>query len=300
MKGIIDHYIIEVDCLHEGNPIIGGVGANVFFDKSVALDDKNLLYNPNKFKKTNAKIIGAPSRLSKEVIDSGITKIFNVGDTVHFYWTSLQEDRLLESERLYGQTDERGGIKMRYVFRLPVERAICATKNNHIEVNDTFLLALPVMQDESELVTQSGIYIQSTVKPKPLLANIVKSNNFYPNKKVYYVPHSNSLLNVNGTEYYAMKEDDIFALDNNGTIVPLSDVILIKPIEPKEITSSGIIVPYATRHITYRGYVVMTGKDCKDLYIGQELMYEQFIAHLEYNGQDLLAIKKEFVALCYS
>jgi co-chaperonin GroES (HSP10) len=292
MHAPIDNYLIELDSLYENNLIVGG---GQFFDSSISLDDKDVLYNPNKYKKTNATIVGVPNRLSARSTDFKVSKIFNEGDTIHFYWTALNKDRFIEVERKYGETDKNGNVKTTFRYFLPAHRAICVTRGNEILMNADFVLLLPVMQEENEFKTSSGIFLQSEPKAKPNMGIIVHSNGFYQGKQVYYTTHSNSPIKINDIEYWAMNESDIFAVNENDEMCLIGEHLLVKPIDAKDQTDNGIIIPIESRQFTHQGFVVQKGYDCDDIEIGDKIMLSQQICVIEKNGEELLVVKKSDV-----
>lgn len=289
MHAPIDNYLVELDSLYDNNLIVGG---GQFFEGSISLDDKDVLYNPNQYKRTYATIVGVPSRLSAKSIDLHVSKIFNEGDTIHFYWTALNKNRFIEVERKYGETDENGNVKTTFRYFLPAHRAICVTRGDDIIMNADFVLLLPVMQDENEFKTSSGIFLQSEPKPKPNMGKIVHSNGFYQDKNVYYTTHSNSPIKINDIEYWAMNESDIFATDEDDEMCLIGEHLLVKPIDAKDQTDNGIIIPIESRQFTHQGYVVQKGYDCEEIEIGDKIMLSQQICVIEKNGEDLLVVKK--------
>jgi len=293
MKGIIDHYIIELDSLYEGSPIIGGVGADQFFDKQIALDDKDVLFNPNKYKRTWAKIIAVPQRLSQFSLDLGYNGIFKVGDIVHFFYTALADKYLIDKTQV--------GDKFTYQYLLPIENAICAVRNKeYVIVNDGNALLEPIVLQGGETITKGGIILQEEERIDKQRGIVLHSDTYNHGEEVLFVPNSDSKIVINGHDYLAMKDTDIFATIERGEMVLNDDLVLIEPIELGEKTESGIIVPEMARRNSYRGKIVKRGSVCEDLEIGQEIMYSQHIAVVEEDNKTYLVVKAEDIMLAIS
>jgi len=247
MKGVLDNYIIELDCLYETGLIVGN-SSSQFFEKTISLDEKDILYNPNKYKKTYATIIATPQRLTERCEKEGGATVFEVGDTVHFYWSALNKDREIEKKQIWGEVDKNGNIKMSFTYLLPVWRAICVTRGEDIVMNKNFILLEPIIQSEDEIKTSSGLFLQSEPKKHLNCGKHVHSYKYLTGRPVlYFLPNSNSEVTINGKVYYAMKESDILAVKHDNSFKVLQDYILISPEPEKEKTDSGVFIPESHR-----------------------------------------------------
>jgi chaperonin GroES len=298
MRGVLDHYIVEMECLYESSLLVGsGLYSSHDFEKTISESGGDVIYNPNKLKRTYAKIIASPQGLSGRAKEWGYSKVFREGDTVHFYWSAINDDRLISQERLYGQLDDKGRVKMRYVYRLPVWSAICASSGNHVEMGDGFLLAEATMQDESDIRTKSGIYLQEQVKAKDLCATLVKSNGFHEGKDIYYLPNSDLTVTILGKEYYAMRESDVFALRVGDNPIPIGSSVLLAPESPDEKTAGGLYIPDTAKKYPPRGTALEVGPDCKGVCAGDRIWFEGAPTELKIDGNEYIMVREEQIIM---
>lgn len=294
MKGVLDNYIIELDCLYETGLIVGNTSSQ-FFEKTISLDEKDVLYNPNKYKKTYATIIATPQRLTERCNKEGGALVFNVGDMVHFYWSALNKDREIEKKKLWGEVDKNGNIKMSFTYLLPVWRAICVTRGEDIVMNYNFILLEPITQSEDEIKTSSGLFIQSEVKKHLNCGKVVHSNGFMTGNEVYFLPNSNSEVTINGKVYYAMKESDVFAIKHGNEFEVVSDYVLVSPEAEKEKTDSGVFIPESHRKFLPKGEVAFVGHGVDNVSIGDYVSFEDFIGVFESPIGDFIIVKESGV-----
>lgn len=296
MKGVLDNYIVELDCLYETGLIVGGgIGSDQFFEKTISLDEKDVLYNPNKYKKTRATIIATPQRLTERCEKEGGAFVFEVGDTVHFYWSALNKDRELEKKKLWGEIDDKGNIKMSFTYLLPVWRAICITRGEDIFLNKNFVLLEPIIQSEDEIKTSSGLFVQSEVKKHLNLGKVVHSKRSLFFYDVYFLPNSNSEITINGKVYYAMKESDILAIKHKDGFEVVSDYVLISPEPEKEKTDGGILIPESHRKFLPKGEVAFVGNKVSDVSVGDYVSFEDFLGIFESPIGDFIIVKESGV-----
>jgi co-chaperonin GroES (HSP10) len=298
MKGVLDNYIIELDCLYETGLIVGN-SSSQFFEKTISLDEKDILYNPNKYKKTYATIIATPQRLTERCEKEGGATVFEVGDTVHFYWSALNKDREIEKKKLWGEVDKNGNIKMSFTYLLPAWRAICVTRGEDILMNKNFILLEPIFQSEDEIKTSSGLFIQSEVKKHLNCGTIVYSNN-YRGCDVYFLPNSNSEVTINGKVYYAMKESDVFAIKHTDEFVVVEDYILISPEPEKDKTEGGVFIPESHRKFLPKGEVAFIGDEVLNVNVGDYVSFEDFLGIFESPIGDFIIVKESGIVYKHS
>ena len=83
-------------------------------------------------------------------------------------------------------------------------------------------------------------------------------------------------------------------------IRPLGDRVLVEPIEEKEQTVGGIIIPDSAKEKPLRGEVVATGEGTKDekmlLQEGDTVLYGKYAGtELEYEGEKYLIMRQSDV-----
>lgn len=298
MKGVIDHYLVELDCLYEKSPIVGGIGQDQMFTKMLS-ENNEILFNPNKFKRTYGKILSPPAILSNVIVDDrdGNTERMNevyctllkAGDTAHFFWTATQPEMIVSEERTY---EDSGKIKMRYIFRIPAHRIICSSDSDgNITVNGDYILLKPIMQEESEIKTASGIWLAETTEERYLQATITHSNCNLKHKKVLYTPHSNPEVEINGDTFYAMRQTYILAVLGE-YIIPIGTKAIVE-MEPEETHyPNGIEIPECFRKKQSKGIVARIGSECEEISVGDNIRFQGFAVEVEYQGKKEAMIRE--------
>lgn len=292
MTGTVDNYIIELDCLYEKGLIVGGIGSDVFFEKTISLDEKDIVYNPNKYKKTYATIVAIPQSTSERCKKEGGATIFNVGDTVHFYWSALNDSRFIEKKKY---VNENGDIKYSFLYILPVWRAICVTHNGTIVINKNFVLLSPIVQSEDEIKTSSGLFVQSEVKKYNNCGRIEYINEnerLVEYEDVYFLPNSNSEVTIEGVVYYAMQESDIFAIKRKDLFFPIKDYVLITPYLEEVKTKGGVLLPESHRKFMPKGYVSKVGGDVAEISENDFVHFDELLGVFESPIGDFIIVKE--------
>lgn len=72
---------------------------------------------------------------------------------------------------------------------------------------------------------------------------------------------------------------------------PLRDLVLIKDDDSHEVSQGGIYIPEGAREKIYQGVVMEVGPDCKDLKVGDEVVFNKFI------GTDITHCEMPFTIL---
>ena len=296
MKGNIDNYLVELDCLFEKGLIIGE-SSNIAFEKIIIGADNNPLYSPMKFKRTYGTIIAVPQALSERVYDDAggvkmtvrdtYSDLLEVGDTAHFYWIATQPDMLLLQERFYGELDANGNIRMRYVFMIPADKVICSTNSRgKITMNGDYMLVKPIMQSEDEIKTPSGIWLSEETQPKPLLGTVVHANNLRSGTKIIYARNSDIEVEILGEKYYAMRDPMAMCQVEDEEVIPLGKRILLKEPLTKKYYDSGLEIPECFRKPEKRAVVDFTGQACTEVSKGDEVLLESHPMFFEYKGEN--------------
>lgn len=85
-------------------------------------------------------------------------------------------------------------------------------------------------------------------------------------------------------------------------VKPLDNRIIIKQVEAKEKTASGIILPDSAKERPLRGEVLAVGPRCKDIKVGDIVLYGKYahqpfevdgIERIVINEPDVIAILTE-------
>ena len=83
-------------------------------------------------------------------------------------------------------------------------------------------------------------------------------------------------------------------------VVPLTDHIVLKPVEQEEITSSGLVIPDSAKEQPQHGHVVSVGPgklsdsgvmETIELNEGDRVLYQK------YTGQEITVDKQEYIVI---
>lgn len=83
-------------------------------------------------------------------------------------------------------------------------------------------------------------------------------------------------------------------------VVPLTDHIVLKPVEQEEITASGIVIPDTAKEKPQHGQVVAVGPgkmndagvvETLDLSAGDRILYQK------YTGQEITVDKQDYIVI---
>jgi chaperonin GroES len=83
-------------------------------------------------------------------------------------------------------------------------------------------------------------------------------------------------------------------------VVPLTDHIVLKPVEQEEITSSGLVIPDSAKETPQHGHVVAVGPgkmneagtiETIELSEGDRILYQK------YTGQEITVDKQEYIVI---
>lgn len=334
MRPLKDYYIVELEQLYEKGMSIFIPGQNLgVLEKIYEGEDMEALYNPDRYRRTFAKITGVPFGMSSkniEMVDVGspapksyidhdtiiknknlplvynpstyIPKnltfndkydvLFLEGETLHFFWTATKDpENQLSIDRMYGQTDNVGNLKMKYTFKISVIEAICSTNDaGLIKMNNGMCLVEKIMQNEDDIKTSSGLYFQSEVKAEKEVGIIRHSDKLPVGDKIKFVPNADYEIEVAGKKYYAMKESDIYAVINNSNLTPVDNQVIIKKDMAEDRTKSGILI----NKIQYpRGTVISIGPNCKEVQQNDKIIFGLSCgSETEHQGETYLILKE--------
>lgn len=83
-------------------------------------------------------------------------------------------------------------------------------------------------------------------------------------------------------------------------VVPLTDHIVLKPVEQEEITSSGLVIPDSAKEQPQHGHVVAVGPgkmneagtiETLELSVGDRILYQK------YTGQEISVDKQDYIVI---
>lgn len=105
------------------------------------------------------------------------------------------------------------------LYRCRVDQIICSIRedfenpgSNKPVMQGNWVLVEPDMESWDEITTESGIIMKSAPEAKPLRAvikHITRNETLAPGDLIYYLPDSNWGLNVEGIEYFGIKDKEI-------------------------------------------------------------------------------------------
>ena len=84
------------------------------------------------------------------------------------------------------------------------------------------------------------------------------------------------------------------------SVVPLTDHIVLKPVEQEEITASGLVIPDSAKEQPQHGHVVAVGPgkmneagtiETIELNVGDRILYQK------YTGQEITVDKQEYIVI---
>jgi hypothetical protein len=282
MKGLVDNYLVELDCLYDKGMLVGKyLGSDQMFEKQLIGSDNEALFNPNRFRRTYGDIKAAPSSFSDMVTEDRDGKFYTMkdlyskplktGEKAHFFWTAASKDEIIQEDRTFGE----GGMSVKYLFRIPAHRIVCSSSGKNIKMNGDYMLVKPVLQDESEIRTASGLWLAEKPAPKYLEGIVHHTNCGLIYKKVIFYPNADAELDVNGETFYAMRRNYVMATKEDFT-TPTDTHVLIEPDPQVTLFPNGIEIPERFRKFKPTGRVVRLGPDCRELSIGDRVQHEGY------------------------
>jgi co-chaperonin GroES (HSP10) len=131
-----------------------------------------------------------------------------IGDTVYFHYDQIKN-----------KSNHKFDIEGFSVFQVPIDKVLCVVRDGVIIPQGEWLLIDPEMQSEEEIMSPSGIQMQSEVKAKHLLgkvAHVGKPLKGYiqelsPGDDIIYMEESDWEVEIEGKKYFVMKHRDILA-----------------------------------------------------------------------------------------
>jgi chaperonin GroES len=75
-------------------------------------------------------------------------------------------------------------------------------------------------------------------------------------------------------------------------IEPLSDRLLVRPDEPEQKTTSGILIPPTSQQDSQQGTVLAVGPECSNLSVGEIIIYSRYgTTKIKVDGVELLILR---------
>ncbi len=75
-------------------------------------------------------------------------------------------------------------------------------------------------------------------------------------------------------------------------ITTLRDLVVIKPLEPKEMTEGGIIIPRSAQVGSGEGIVQSMGNKVKDIKVGDKVVYNSIATYPIQGDNELVLVKQ--------
>lgn len=226
---------------------------------------------------------------------------FCKGMNLHFFWNATKETgSLVDSEKLYGQTDKNGSLKVKHTFKINARNVVCADDGETIFMNDGVCLVEKIMQTEADIITKSGIYMQSELRAIGETGIIRHSHSLPIGDKVRFVPNADYEMEILGKKYYAMQEECILAtVDMEGNVHPNSDRTLILADKEDEATHNGTIIPENARSTPPRGTILAVGPKCELVSKDDRVMFGNMCLCFELDGRYVFVVEEKdiFAAL---
>jgi len=84
-------------------------------------------------------------------------------------------------------------------------------------------------------------------------------------------------------------------------VVPLTDHIVLKPVEQEEITSSGLVIPDSAKEAPQHGHVVAVGPgkmaDSGQMITMETLSAGDRVLYQKYTGQEVTVDQQEYIVI---
>ena len=177
------------------------------FEDTIKHKSLQLILNPTYNTFQHVRIFGEVTNIPEKLNpDWKIAPGVKVKDRIYFHFHCIcKENRI----HLNGQ----------HIYKIPYNQIYCTVRDKEIIMIGAHVLVRPEMQTEKEIITGSGVITQTHVKPKALTGYIQHIGTpligermiVSPNDKIYYLPESDIKINIEGEEYYRMKQKDIIA-----------------------------------------------------------------------------------------
>jgi len=251
--------------------------------------------------KTEGTVVSAPWRLTRNSLGEKYGNDVDVkaGDYVYFHHNVIQEQFDLHYEGYYWSPYE-----MFYAKKLA---------DGTIQTLGDNCLALPVKEEMSNVVTDSGIWIKNGIGNKFLMATLTHIGKqkegierdswsvLYPNEligeTIIYSENSDVKIKIDSEEYFRMKFEDIVAIVIGDTLFMQNKFVLIKQEKaPEEI--SGIIIPESSQKKPEKGRVIRTSAIAEFMgcNVDDEVwFYEQGKTDFTWEGYDYIIIEMQYI-----
>jgi co-chaperonin GroES (HSP10) len=254
--------------------------------------------------KTEGTVVSAPWRLTRNSLGEkyGNDVELKAGDYVYFHHNVIQEQFDLHYEGYYWSQYERFYARKR--------------EDGSIQVLGDNCLALPVKEEMSNVVTDSGIWLKNGIGNKFLMATITHLgrpregnerrwfkmwSEMVVGNTIIYDKDSNIKIKIEEEEYFRMKFEDIVAVvshNGKGLFMQNRFVLLEQAKAPEEI--SGILIPGDSQKKPERGVVVDRGPGAHEMgvYLDDEVFYHgQYQTEFRWNDKDYVIIDAMYIYL---
>ena len=135
------------------------------------------------------------------VADYGRLIDAKVGEKVYFHPSVTEPENFIE---------EKDG-KMYYYA--PVDQIICTVTEKGIRMQGGYVLVEPHMEEEMALISETGLIVKTEVEAKMLegtIRHVRDGIDLKAGDEILFQESSDWVFNVEGTDYYALREDEIW------------------------------------------------------------------------------------------
>ena len=177
------------------------------FEDTIKYKSLQLVLNPTYNTFQHVRIFGEVTNIPEKLNPEWkIVPEVKVKDRIYFHFHCIcKENRI----HLNGQS----------IYKIPYNQIYCTVREGKIIMIGAHVFVRPEMQKEKEIVTGSGVITQTHIKPKTLIGYIqhigapLQGETLIAEQgdKIYYLPESDIKINIEGEEYYRMKQKDIIA-----------------------------------------------------------------------------------------
>lgn len=177
------------------------------FEDTIKHKSLQLILNPTYNTFQHVRIFGEVTAIPEKLnTDWKIESEVKVRDRIYFHFHCICKEN-----RIY--------LNGHHLYKIPYNQIYCAVRDEEIIMIGGHVFVNPEMQTEKEIVTGSGVIAQTHTKPKTLTGYIQHTGTPLIGEqiiagqgdKIYYLPESDIKINIEGEEYYRMKQKDIIA-----------------------------------------------------------------------------------------
>lgn len=318
MKPFNNYVIFKTDVMFNDKASFKGVNG-----ETIQLDPS---FDPQKHVRTYGEVVSLPANLRKNPIMqehrgspppsdsspfeyrfvSDVSQDLQIGDRIYFHFNTIAMRNCVKEE---GKHPNRT-----WYFRVSYEQIICAVRGGQIIPISSYVLVdpdfeswddilIPVMSqlkdaEGNPIPKPKDQWLQKKVRPeyKYLTAFVRHVGNplngdkceVEVGQKIWYRRNADWTNNIEGRDYFAIRQRHIIAKEVDGKFVPIRGHLLVIPEEMPNETLSGIIL---NKKMSRKGVVVAPGDS--NYPEGTRVVFGESDRHeIELQGTKYLLIKK--------